>query len=144
MTNDSRQNVPAEVQGADPSSRGTATPTPGDASASCHQGGGLTGLLKMAACCAAPILVLAALPFLGGTLGAGGSTLLSTAALLICPLGMGWMMWRMSRQQAAVARQANPPVSLGAEAPMAASNQASPPVLLEAEISQELTKEARS
>src|SRR3990172_5768975 len=108
MTNDSRQNVPAEVQGADPSSRGTATPTPGDASASCHQGGGLTGLLKMAACFAAPILVL--------------------AALLVCALGMGWTGWRMSRHEAAVARQANPPVSLGAEAPMAASNQASPPV----------------
>lgn len=112
MTNDGRQNAPAEVQGADPSSRGAGVPGPGEARASCHQGSGLTGFLKMAACCAGPILLLAALPYLGGALGAGGSSLLSTAALLACPVGMGWMMWRMSRQQVAVARQANPPVPL--------------------------------
>lgn len=112
MKNDGRQNAPAEVRGGDPSNRGVGVPGPGDAGVSCHQGGGLMGFLKMAACCAAPILLLAALPYLGGALGTGGSSLLSAAALLACPLGMGWMMWRMSRQQAAAARQANPPVPL--------------------------------
>jgi len=84
------------------------------------------GFLKMAACCAGPILLLAALPFLGGTLGVGGSALLSTAAILACPLGMGWMMWRMSRQQAVTSGQNHAPVSL------------------EAGASEELKKEVRS
>ena len=143
MTNDVRQNAPAEIQGADPSSRAIATPAPGDAGASCHQGGGVMGFLKMAACCAAPILLLAALPYFGGALGAGGSTFISTAALLACPLGMGWMMWRMSRQQAAGAGRANPLVP-GAENALEEPRQARPPVPLAARVSEEPGKEARS
>ncbi|MEK6711571.1 MAG: hypothetical protein AAB502_01880 [Chloroflexota bacterium] len=112
MTNDGRQNAPAEVQGADSSDKKATVPARGGIGASCHQGGGLTGFLKMAACCAGPILLLAAVPYFGGALGVTGASLLSTLALLACPAGMAFMMWRMSRQQAAVARQANPPVPL--------------------------------
>jgi hypothetical protein len=103
----------------------------------------------MAACCAAPILLLAALPYFGGALGVTGASLLSTLALLACPLGMGWMMWRMSRQQAAVARQASPPVPV-AENVLEEPRQARPPVPLAepvplaVRVSKEPAKEALS
>jgi hypothetical protein len=57
----------------------------------------LKEMLMMAACCAAPLLVLAAVPFFGLTLGsfaAIGSSLLSIVALLACPVGM-YLMMRM-------------------------------------------------
>lgn len=112
MTNDGRQNAPAEVQGADSPDNKATVPAPGGTGASCHQGGGLKGFLKMAACCAAPILLLAALPYFGGALGVTEASLLSTLALLACPAGMAFMVWRMSRQQAAVPSQVNPPVTM--------------------------------
>ena len=65
--------------------------------------GGLWGLLKLGACCAAPILALAILvPFLrGGDTGltAIGGNVLYFAALLACPLGMYFMMRNMHRTQ---------------------------------------------
>ena len=65
--------------------------------------GGLRSLLKLAACCVAPILALAILvPLLrGGTTGLGalGGNLLYFAALLACPLGMYFMMRNMGRMQ---------------------------------------------
>ena len=50
----------------------------------------------MLVCCAAPLLLLAAIPLLGFTFGsyAVGSGLLSIVALLACPLGM-YLMMRM-------------------------------------------------
>jgi len=64
---------------------------------------GLGSFLKLAACCAAPILALAILvPFLrGGDTGltAIGGNLLYFAALLACPLGMYFMMRNMGRMQ---------------------------------------------
>ena len=64
---------------------------------------GLWGLLKLGACCAAPILALAILvPLLrGGETGltAIGGNLLYFAALLACPLGMYLMMRNMGRMQ---------------------------------------------
>lgn len=65
--------------------------------------GGLSSLLKLGACCAAPILALAILlPLVQG--GATGLTaiagnLLYFAALLACPLGMYFMMRSMHRTQ---------------------------------------------
>lgn len=64
---------------------------------------GLWSLLKLGACCAAPILALAILvPFLRGGdsgLAAIGGDLLYFAALLACPLGMYFMMRNMGRMQ---------------------------------------------
>lgn len=65
--------------------------------------GGLSSLVKLGACCAAPILALVILvPLLGS--GAGGlaslaGNLLHLAALLACPLGMYFMMRSMQRMQ---------------------------------------------
>lgn len=64
--------------------------------------GGLSSLLKLGACCAAPILALVFLaPLLGS--GAGGlaaiaGNLLAIAAVLACPLGMYFMMRGMMKQ----------------------------------------------
>ncbi len=60
----------------------------------------LKGMLMMAICCAAPLLLLAAIPFLGaafGSLAAVGSGLLSLVALLACPVGMFLMMRMMMK-----------------------------------------------
>ena len=54
-------------------------------------------MLMMAICCAAALLVLSAIPFLGFTFGsydAVGSGLLSIVALLPCPVGL-YLMMRM-------------------------------------------------
>ena len=64
---------------------------------------GMSSLLKLGACCAAPILALVFLaPLLGS--GAGGlasvmGNLLYFAAILACPLGMYFMMRHMQRME---------------------------------------------
>jgi hypothetical protein len=59
----------------------------------------LKHILKMAACCAGPILGLALLAPLAGTLGIGVSSVLSTLLVLACPLSMLFMMYFMMREQ---------------------------------------------
>lgn len=59
--------------------------------------GGLKGMLMMAICCGAPLLLLLAIPFLGaafGSLAAVGTGLLTVVAVLACPVGM-YLMMRM-------------------------------------------------
>lgn len=69
---------------------------------SCHMGKqGLQGMLLMAACCGAPLLLFLLLPFVGSVLGVFGVSALNTLALLACPIGMGLMMWMMMRAQQA-------------------------------------------
>jgi len=52
----------------------------------------------MAICCAAPLLLIAAVTLFGISLGALASGLLSLAALLACPIGM-YLMMRMMNQK---------------------------------------------
>jgi cytoskeletal protein RodZ len=66
---------------------------------------GLKGMLLMAACCGAPLLLLLVLPVVGSALGGLGVSALSTLALLACPVGMGLMMWLMMRGQQAGPQQ---------------------------------------
>ncbi len=61
----------------------------------------LKQILKMAACCAGPILGLALLAPLAGTLGIGLSSVVSFLFVLACPLSMGLMMYLMMRGQKA-------------------------------------------
>jgi hypothetical protein len=61
----------------------------------------LKHILKMGACCAGPILGLALLAPLAGTLGIGVSSILSTLLVLACPLSMLVMIYFMMREQTA-------------------------------------------
>jgi cation transport ATPase len=61
----------------------------------------LKQILKMAACCAGPILGLALLAPVAGTLGIGVSSVVSFLFVLACPLSMGLMMYLMMRSQKA-------------------------------------------
>jgi hypothetical protein len=55
--------------------------------------------LKMAACCAGPILGLTLLAPLAGSLGVGVSSMLSALLALACPLSMLFMVYFMMREQ---------------------------------------------
>jgi hypothetical protein len=80
----------AAARGASPA---TATP-------STQKKGGRWSLLKMGACCGGGLLLLALIPLVAGTGGAFaavGSSVLTLAALLACPLGMYFMMRGMRR-----------------------------------------------
>ena len=72
-----------------------------DGSAACPmQGKGwFKGALGMAICCAAPILLIAAISFFGLSLGAIASGALSLVALLACPVGMFLMMRMMMKEK---------------------------------------------
>jgi hypothetical protein len=61
--------------------------------------GWLKGTLGMAICCAAPLLLLAAIAFFGLSLGAIASGALSLVALLACPIGMLLMMRMMMKDK---------------------------------------------
>lgn len=94
----------------------TGTPSPGDRTATsacrssmmgCGMGKkGLQGILQMAACCGAPLLLLFVLPVIGSALGGLGVSVLNTLAHLACPVGMAVMMWMMRRAQQASPQQA--------------------------------------
>jgi hypothetical protein len=102
----------------------TAQRSPGDqaAASECRRGlmacgmghKGLKGLLLMAACCGAPLLLLLALPVLGSALGGAVTAVVPLLAALACPVGMVLMMWLMMRGQQARADQPAPtqPVAL--------------------------------
>lgn len=62
----------------------------------------LKGGLAMAICCAAPLLLLAAIPFLAaafGSLASPGNVLLGILALAACPVGMFVMMRIMMKDK---------------------------------------------
>jgi hypothetical protein len=74
--------------------------TPAAATAGAPKKGGTWSILKMGACCGGALLLLALIPLVAGTGGAFaavGSSVLSIAALLACPLGMYFMMRGMQR-----------------------------------------------
>jgi len=70
-------------------------------SAACKmQGKGwLKGVLPMAICCGAPLLLVAAISFFGLSLGAIASGALSLVAVLACPVGMFLMMRLMMKDK---------------------------------------------
>ena len=57
------------------------------------------GMLGMAVCCAAPLLLFAAIAVFGFSLEAIASGALSSLALLACPFGMYLMMRMMMRDK---------------------------------------------
>lgn len=74
--------------------------TPATATPSAPKKGGPWSLLKMGACCGGVLLLFALVPLVaggGGALAGVGSSLLTLAALLSCPLGMYFMMRGMKR-----------------------------------------------
>jgi len=77
---------------------GAATKTE-DGSAACPMEGKgwFKGMFGMAICCAAPLLLVAAIAFFGLSLGAIASGALSVVALLACPVGMFLMMRMMMK-----------------------------------------------
>lgn len=88
------QKIPAQI----PTSVAVKTE---DGSAICPmQGKGwFKGTLGMAICCAAPLLLVAAVALFGLSLGAIASGALSVAALLACPVGMFLMMRMMMKDK---------------------------------------------
>lgn len=88
----------ATVAGADATaSQATGTP---EVEQMPQKKGGISGFLKMAACCGGMLLLLPALGLvnLGGVAAVGGS-LLSLVAVLACPIGMYLMMRMMMKQE---------------------------------------------
>ncbi|HEX9899192.1 MAG TPA: hypothetical protein VGC81_08185 [Candidatus Methylomirabilis sp.] len=65
----------------------------------------LKHILKMGACCAGPILGLALLAPLAGSLGIGVSSILFFILILACPLSMFLMMYLMGRGHAGMQGQ---------------------------------------
>ncbi len=61
--------------------------------------GRLKGILMMALCCGAPLLLVAAVTLFGISLGTIASRALNLAVLLACPLGMYFMMLMMTKNQ---------------------------------------------
>ena len=79
-------------------SAGVAVKTEEGSAACPMQGNGwLKGALGMAICCAAPLLLFAAIAFFGLSLGAITGGALSLLALLACPVGMFLMMRMMMK-----------------------------------------------
>ena len=59
----------------------------------------LKGILMMALCCGAPVLLVAAITLFGISLGAMASGAVSLAAILVCPVGMYLIMRMMMRSK---------------------------------------------
>jgi len=72
---------------------------PEHGSAACRMQGKswLKGTLGIAICCAAPLLLVAAIAFFGLSLGAVASGAVSLVAILACPVWMYVMMRRMMK-----------------------------------------------
>jgi len=78
-------------------SAGAAAKTEAGSPACPTQGKGwLKGVVGVAICCAAPLLLVAAVAFFGWSLGTLASGALSLVALLACPVGM-FLIMRMMR-----------------------------------------------
>jgi hypothetical protein len=81
--------------------------TPSDAVAPAERGsacqmlgkGWLKGGLTMAICCAAPLLLVAAIAFFGLSLGAIASGAFSLAVAVACPVGMFLTMRMMNKKE---------------------------------------------
>ena len=58
----------------------------------------LKGMLMMALCCGAPLLLILAIPLFGFSLAGVAGTVLPYIALLACPLGMYFMMRMMNKK----------------------------------------------
>ena len=58
----------------------------------------LKGMLMMALCCGAPLLLILAISLFGISLVGATGTLLPYLALLACPLGMYFMMRMMNKK----------------------------------------------
>jgi hypothetical protein len=71
----------------------------GSAACAIHGKSWIKGALGMAICCAAPLLLFAAIAVFGFSLGAISSWALSSLALLACPVGMYLMMRMMMRDK---------------------------------------------
>jgi hypothetical protein len=88
----------ATVAGADvTTSQTTGTLEPGQVP---QKKGGISGRLKMAACCGGMLLLLPALGLVSaGGLAAVAGSALSVAAVLACPIGMYFMMRGMMKKE---------------------------------------------
>ena len=93
--------IVAEEQKVVAESSTAATAKTDNGSISCRLQGKwwLKGTLGMAICCAAPLLLVAAIAFFGLSLGAIASGAVSLVALLACPLGMFLMMRMMMKDK---------------------------------------------
>jgi len=58
----------------------------------------LKGMLMMALCCGAPLVLISAIPLFGFSLAGVAGTVLPYIALLACPLGMYFMMRMMNKK----------------------------------------------
>jgi hypothetical protein len=74
---------------------------PAEESAACPMRGKgwLKGALGRVICCAAPLLVFAAIAFFGLSLGAIASGALTLLAILACPIGMFLLMRMMMKNK---------------------------------------------
>ena len=90
--------VEAAALAAESSGGDAGAVQPGDSLPKSGTGGWNLGrLLKLAACCGAPLLALVFLAGGGGALLGAGAGILSSLAVLACPLGMFFMMRAMQR-----------------------------------------------
>lgn len=85
--------------GAESSAGAVVKTTEGPAACPMPGKGWLKGVLGMAICCAAPLLLFAAIAFFGLSLGALASGARSLLALLACPIGMFLMMRMMMKDR---------------------------------------------
>ena len=71
----------------------TEAPTSRGGMMACGMGRkGLKGMWMMVVCCGAPLILILLLTVLDSTLGGLGTSVVSTLALLACPVGIGLMM----------------------------------------------------